>query len=131
MLCTIACAGITAQPGAYDVTARTEMPNLEENLRYATTRERRCLHTHELASVFSVLQHPSLEGCKLAEQSRRGDAIRYLLVCASPQVATGAAWLDDGADRVAGVLEVKMGGKNMTFAQRVEAVRRGECEPAP
>lgn len=131
VLCTIAWAGIAAQPGAYDVTARTEMPNLEENLRYATTRERRCLHAHELASVFPVLQHPSLEGCKLAEESRHGDAIRYRLVCANPGVATGAASLDSGPDRVAGVLEVKMGGKNMRFAQRVEAVRRGECEPAP
>lgn len=131
MLCTIAWAGIAAGPGAYDITARTEMPHLEESLRYAATREHRCLHAHELASVFPVLQHPSLEGCKLAEESRHGDAIRYLLVCASPEVATGAAWLDGGADRVAGLLEVKMGGKNMTFAQRVEAVRRGECEPAP
>lgn len=131
MLCTIAWAGNAAEPGAYDITARTEMPHLEESLRYATTRERRCLHAHELASVFPVLQHPSLEGCKLAEESRHGDATRYLLVCASRGVATGAAWLNGGPDRVAGVLEVKMGGKNMTFAQRVEAVRRGECEPAP
>jgi hypothetical protein len=131
VLCTIAWAGIAAEPSAYDITARTEMPHLEENLRYATTRVRRCLHAHELASVFPVLQHPSLEGCKLAEESRRGDAIRYLLVCASPQVATGAASLEGGPDRVAGILEVKMGGKNMRFAQRVEAVRRGDCEPAP
>lgn len=69
------------------------MPNLEENLRYATTRERRCLHAHEPAS--------------------------------------GAASLEGAPERVTGILEVKMGGKNMTFAQRVEAVRRGECEPAP
>lgn len=107
------------------------MPNLEENLRYATARERRCLRAHEISSVFPVLRHPSLEGCKLAEESRHGDAIRYVLVCASPEVATGAARLDGGPDRVAGVLEVKMGGKNMTFTQRIEAVRRGECEPAP
>lgn len=131
MLCTIAWVANAAEPSAYDVTARTEMPNLEENLRYATTRERRCLYAHELASVFPVLQHPSLEGCKLAEESRHGGAIRYRLVCASPGVATGAAWLDAGPDRVAGTLKVKMGGKNMTFAQRIEAVRRGECAPAP
>lgn len=131
MLCTIAWAGNAAEPSAYDITVRTDMPNLEESLRYATTRERRCLGAHELASVFPVLQHPSLEGCKLAEEGRHGDTIRYRLVCASPEVATGAASLDGGPDRVAGILEVKMGGKNMTFAQRIEAVRRGECAPAP
>lgn len=107
------------------------MPNLEENLRYTATRERRCLRNHELAAVFPILRHPSLAGCKLGDESRRGDTIRYLLVCASPQVATGVARLDAGAGRVAGILEIKMGGKNMTFTQRIEAVRQGECDLTP
>ena len=105
------------------------MPHLEESLRYATTRERRCLRGDELASIFPILQHPSLEGCKLGGERRRGGTIRYRLVCASPQVASGAARLDEGPGRIAGTLEIKMGGKNMTFAQRVEAVRQGACEP--
>ena len=124
-------AGEAVEPGAYEITAQTVMPHLEENLRYATTRERRCLRAHELSSVFPILHHQSLEGCKLGDESRRGDTIRYLLVCASPQVATGVARLDAGAGRVAGILEIKMGGKNMTFAQRIEAVRQGECDRTP
>jgi hypothetical protein len=114
-------AAPAAEPGAYDITASTEMPHLEENLRYATVRERRCVR--ELASFFPILQHPSLEGCRLA-----GDR----LVCASPEVATGTVRLDEapGRARVSAVLEIKMGGKNMTFAQRVDAVRLGDCEPA-
>jgi hypothetical protein len=119
MLCCNAWAH-AAEPGAYDVTASVEMPHLEENLRYATTRQRRCLGADDFAALFPILQHPSLEGCGLA-----GD----LLVCASPDVATGAVRLEHSPGRVSGVLEVKMGGKNMTFAQRVEAVRRGPCEP--
>jgi hypothetical protein len=119
LACCIAWApGEAAEPGAYDITAVTAMPHLEENLRYATTRERRCLRGDEVASLFSMLQHPSLEGCTLA-----GD----LLVCASPQVATGSVRLDEAPGRVTGVLEIKMGGKNMTFAQRIEAVRLGDC----
>ena len=118
MLCTIVWSSSeAAESGAYDITASTEMPHLEENLRYATVRERRCVRG--LASLFPILQHPSLEGCTLA-----GD----LLVCANPQVATGSVRLDEAPGRISGVLEVKMGGKNMTFAQRVEAVRLGECE---
>jgi hypothetical protein len=105
------------------------MPHLEESLRYATTREQRCLKGDEpAAALFPILQHPSLEGCRLASERRRGDTMRYRLACASPQVATGNARLDAAPGRVAGVLEIKMGGKNMTFAQRVEAVRQGECE---
>ena len=97
------------------------MPHLEENLRYATTRERRCLRGDELAALFSVLQHPSLAGCALAGER---------LVCARPEVATGSVRLDEAPGRISGVLEVKMGGKNMTFEQRVDAVRLGDCAPA-
>jgi hypothetical protein len=120
-----------AEASAYDVTAATSMPHLEENLRYATTREHLCLHPEELSSIFPILHHQSLAGCRLGNEMRRGDTVRYLLLCASPQVATGVARLDTGAGRVTGVLEIKMGGKNMTFTQHVEAVRRGECQPTP
>lgn len=106
-------------PGAYDITARTVMPHLEENLRYATIRERRCLRSQDLASVFPILRHPSLEGCKLG--------IDYALSCASPQVATGYAHFDTAPGRFTAILEIKMGGKNMTFSERIEAVRHGDC----
>ena len=130
LLCTVAWAsGEAVEAGSYEITAEIAMPHLEENLRYATTWERRCLRARELSSVFPILHHPSLEGCNLDSERRRGDTIRYRLVCASPQVATGTARLDAGPGRIAGVLEIKMGGKNMTFAQRIEAVRQGECEP--
>ena len=97
------------------------MPHLEENLRYATTREQRCLQLDDLDSLFPILRHPALEGCHLND--------RYRLVCANPQVASGTARLDAAGGRIAGILDVKMGGKNMTFSQRVEAVRQRDCEP--
>ena len=97
------------------------MPHLEENLRYAVVREQRCLRLDQPASWFPILRHPSLEGCSLDERSR--------LVCANPEVASGAARLETAGGRVAGILEVKMGGKNMTFSQRIEAVRQRDCGP--
>lgn len=71
-------------PGSYEITAQTAMPHLEENLRYAMSRERLCLHGHELSSVFSVLPHQALSGCELGDESRLGDTVGYLLVCPSP-----------------------------------------------
>ncbi len=131
LLCSAVWASDEAvRPGTYDITAQTVMPHLEENLRYATTRERRCLRSHDLPSVFPILRHQSLEGCELGDASRHGDTIRYLLVCKNPHVATGAARLDAGPGRITGILEVKMGGKNMTFSQRVDAARQGNCELA-
>ena len=124
LLCAAASGSVAAiEPGRYEIVARTEMPHLEESLRYATTREQRCLRGDEPGSLFPILHHPALEGCALA-----GERPRYSLVCASPEVATGSARLDEGARGIAGVLEIKMGGKNMTFAQRIEAVRQGPCE---
>jgi hypothetical protein len=35
------------------------------------------------------------------------------------------------ADRLDGVLQVKMGGKNMTFSQRIEAKRQGDGDSPP
>ena len=96
------------------------MPNLEENLRYATTREQRCLNLDDLESWFPILRHPALEGCHLDD--------RHRLVCANPQVASGAARLETAGERIAGILEIKMGGKNMTFSQRIEALRERDCD---
>ena len=128
LFCSAAWASDEAvRPGSYEITAQTVMPHLEESLRYATTRERRCLIGHDLSPLFPILRHESLKGCELGNESRHGDTIRYLLVCRSPQVATGTARLDAGPGRVTGLLEIKMGGKNMTFSQRVEAARQGEC----
>lgn len=115
------------QPGTYEITTQTVMPNLEENLRYTRTQERRCLRAHDLRSVFSVLQYPAFEGCRLGKESRRGETIHYVLLCDNPWVATGRAQLNAARGRIAGRLEVKMGGKNMKFSQRVEATRQGEC----
>lgn len=117
----------TLRPGDYEIVAQTVMPHLEENLRYATVRERRCLQSEGLASLFPVLSHDSLAGCALDRANRQDEAIRYQLVCQRPDVASGSAWIRLSPGRIEGLLEVKMGGKNMTFEQRIRAMRQGEC----
>jgi hypothetical protein len=128
----------------YDVTVETGMPHLEENLRYAATRTERCLTRKDLESAFPVLDHPSLAGCKLREQSSDEDTIVYALVCEqstgrwqllpalptfppSVAVATGKATWRIGEHVIRGTLDVKLGGKNMTFFQRVTARVIGDC----
>lgn len=131
LFCTTACASDqTPQAGSYEIVAETVMPHLEENLRYARIQERRCLRRDELSSIFPVLHHPSFDGCRLGNESRSGGAVRYALVCENTQVATGTARLNTRPDRIVGILEIKMGGKNMTFSQHIEAVRQGACETA-
>jgi hypothetical protein len=116
-------------PRLYEITTETGMPNLEESLRYATTRERRCIIHQELATAFPILNHPALKGCRLDEESRHDDVVSYLLVCDGGHGTTGAALWRLSGYQVRGTLNVKLGGKNMTFYQRVTARVLGACRP--
>ncbi len=120
-----------APPGIYEISTQTLMPHLEETLRYARTLERRCIRDHGGSDFFPILRQQSLNGCKLAAANRRGDAVYYPLVCDGSNGTTGTAQLHAEADRVKGVLEIKMGGKNMTFSQRIAAKREADCDSQP
>ncbi len=113
----------------YEVITETGMPHLEENLRYAVTRENRCLSGEDLASAFPILASASLADCKLQPESRQGDAVSYLLVCNGGHGTTGNASWHVGERLMVGTLNVKLGGKNMTFFQRVTARPLGQCRP--
>lgn len=114
----------------YEVIAETGMPHLDENLRYAVTRENRCLTGEELASAFPILESASLADCKLRHERRHGDVVSYLLVCNSGHGTTGTATWRLGEQLMVGTLNVKLGGKNMTFFQRVTAKSLGQCPAA-
>ncbi len=118
-------------PKYYQVTTETGMPHLEENLRYATTREKRCLSHRELATAFPVLQHEALSGCRLDRESRQAGGVSYELLCEGGHGTSGTAVWRLGADQIEGTLNVKLGGKNMTFYQHITATLVGECLSRP
>jgi hypothetical protein len=112
----------------YEVTTETGMPHLEENLRYTVTHERRCMAHRPLAEAFPVLSHPALQGCSLQNETRRADNVSYVLACSGGHGTTGEAIWQIDARRIRGTLNVKLGGKNMTFYQRITALPVGACE---
>ena len=120
-------AAETTPARLYEVITETGMPPLEENLRYAVTRENRCLTDEELASAFPILKSASLADCKLQRESRVADVDSYLLVCTGGHGTTGNASWRSGEQLMVGQLDVKLGGKNMTFFQRVTAKPLGQC----
>jgi Protein of unknown function (DUF3617) len=124
---SLACASQSIPPGLYEVTTETSMPHLEENLRYSTIHERRCLAHQDLSVAFPVLAHPALKGCSLGNEAREGDVISYALLCNGGHGTTGEAVWELGERQISGTLRVKLGGKNMTFHQRVTATRVGQC----
>ena len=130
LICPHARASESMPSRVYEVTTETGMPHLEENLRYATTRERRCLSHQELSSAFPILSHESLKGCELGKESRHEDTVSYLLLCEGGHGTTGTVQWHLGADQIRGTLDVRLGGKNMTFYQRITAKPLGECGSA-
>ena len=113
-------------PELYALTTETGMPHLEENLRYTITHEKRCLTRQALFVSFPILAHPALAGCRLAGKTRQSDTVAYSLVCSN--ATTGAAVWNLDTHRIRGTLNVKLGGKNMTFYQRVTALPLGKCD---
>ena len=103
------------------------MPHLEENLRYTITHEKHCLAHLPLATAFPILSHPALKGCRLTDESRKGETVSYALACTGGHGTTGGAiWhIDERGFR--GTLHVKLGGKNMTFSQHITALPLGTC----
>ena len=114
-------------PRLYEVATETGMPHLEENLRYATTHATLCLGRAQLATAFPILGHAALKGCKLDHERGADASLSYALSCAAGSGTTGAAaWQVDDAG-IRGTLDVKLGGKNMTFYQRISGRPIGAC----
>ena len=124
-------APVAVPPGEYDVTTQTVLPHLEEALRYATTRGRQCLHAPDATGVFPLLQHQAFTGCSLVADAQASDGLHFVLQCANREAASGSAVFAVDGSALSAVLEIKMGGKNMTLSQRLRARRLGACPQAP
>ena len=125
-------ASPAAQPFAprlYEVTTETGLPHLEENLRYATTRSKLCLGRGQLATAFPILQHEALKGCRLDHERSDGASVNLLLSCEGGSQTIGVAQWHLDELGIHGTLDVKLGGKNMTFYQRINGRSVGDCVP--
>jgi hypothetical protein len=116
------------QPSSlYSITTETGMPHLEENLRYAVTHTKRCLKQSDFPRAFPILEHPALKGCRLGREAREGERISYQLICEGGHGTSGNAIWELGDHQITATLNVKLGGKNMTFYQRLTARAVGSC----
>lgn len=116
-----------AGPARYRLRTETSMPNLDENLRYATRNEERCLDPADLSTQFWMTDDSALTDCHLEKARQDATAADYELICRGKHGAEGhARWTFDGP-RISGVLDLRLGGKNMTLTQRITGERIGDC----
>ena len=111
--------------GVYLLTTETILPHLEEALRYSTVKAERCLRDQPADAFFPLLQQQAFTGCSLVPGQ---DAHTFVLRCRNPEAATGLARFEASPTTFSAVLELKMGGKNMTLLQRVSGPRISACE---
>lgn len=127
LLASSVSAQVPITPGEYDVTAETVLPHLEEALRYATTHTRECLCEPDATRLFPLLLQPAFAGCHLAPAASVGDKLHFVLRCVNPEAATGSAVFIVSHYKLSAILELKMGGKNMTLSQKLTGTRVGSC----
>jgi hypothetical protein len=118
---------VAVPAGEYELTTETVLPHLEEALRYATTRTRQCLQEPDATGLFPLLRHPAFAGCSLVPRAQARDGLQFTLQCLNPEAASGSAVFEFSANHVSAVLDLKMGGKNMTLSQRLHGPRVGPC----
>lgn len=117
--------------GRYRLASQMQMPHLEE-MRRQVAHLTRCIADDDLRALFPVLDQPALRGCALGFPRALAKGMHYSLVCQSARVASGTADVERTRRGVIGMLRIKMGGKNMTFTQRVEAERLAPvCDEDP
>jgi len=107
----------------YEVITETGMPHLEWNLRHAVTTETRCLSEAELATAFWMMGDVSLQDCTLVPKDRQ----TLELQCTAGHGTRGQARWQWDETPIRGTLDVRLGGKNMTFWQRIAARPLGAC----
>ena len=105
----------------YAMSTETGMPNLEANLRYAVVKEERCLDPSDLSKAFWMLRDVSLQDCQLVKYSEAAERATYVLQCTGGHGTSGEAHWQITPTALTGTLNVRLGGKNMTFFQRITA----------
>jgi len=114
-------------PGEYAIQAEIIMPHLETSLRYTTTNTQQCLNRENASSLFPVLEHVSFVDCALVAKPPNGAYEEFDLVCLNTEAATGSARIVVDEELFRATLNIKMGGKNMKFSQRINGQRIGNC----
>ena len=116
----------TIMDGIYAVESQMVLPHLDE-MRRVSQHQSPCIANSDATLFFPVFHQPAMTGCALHREKIGADTVDYKLTCASVNGATGTAKLTIRGEHVKGELKAKMGGKNMTFSQHIDATRTGDC----
>jgi len=125
---------IVIPPGKYEITANMSLPHIADILTGSKTIQVSCLHKQNAGELFPILQHPSFADCSLKEgfsngqDSKNSMLYTFHLYCENTYAASGTAEFSVGQNNFSARLSIKMGAKNMTMTQHLDAKRITECQ---
>jgi len=117
--------------GAYAIESQMVLPHMEE-MRRIYKSAHACIRNSDAAQLFPVFHQRAFTGCTLALARQEITERYYVLECNGVNGPTGTATLtlfSGDPDRIKGEFAAKIGGKNMTFFQYIDARKSGRCEP--
>lgn len=126
----VAAQAPTLQPGAYEVKASLELPNIDD-LNVNTVRTL-CLVAQGGAANhgFAVMsENNPLAHCAMVDVHEQGDTLTFAIKCTGSNLAKASATYLLMGDRFRGRIAMTMGGKNMTMTEVQEGHRVGACQP--
>jgi hypothetical protein len=114
-------------PGLYQVEVRIALPNVRE-VR-ASMVLTRCIGASELQSgqAFLVLSDNPLKDCDLLDYRVTDVVATYRIACPGPNKGSAVGVFDLARSAYRGVIEMNMGGKNMTMSETQLGKRVGDC----
>ena len=135
-LCLVACCGFAVvgaaetvlQPGLYEVTFTLELPNvIATGIGPGTLR--RCVTPDDLrtGNAFGVLGDNPIRACPLKHYDISTDRAQYRIECPGPNTPSATGAFELTATSYRGVINMNMGGKNMTMSERQRGRRVGAC----
>lgn len=119
------------QPGEYQVRVSIELPHVEDTgaSKVATI----CVpesDSHPTWGLVVLGDNNPLARCPASNVRRDGNTLTFDIICRGGNQATASARYTVAAQRFAGVIAMKMGGKNMTMIEHQTGHRVGSCKPA-
>jgi hypothetical protein len=114
-------------PGEYEVEVRISLPNVRDAA--APLLLTRCISPADLESgqAFFVLSDNPLKNCDLLDYKAESSEAVYRITCPGPNRGSAVAVFEIKDVAYHGVINMNMGGKNMTMTEMQAGKRIGDC----
>jgi hypothetical protein len=114
-------------PGLYQIEVRIALPNVQDVA--APMVFTRCISVPDVQSgrAFALLSDNPLKACDLVDYRVTDARAMYRIACPGPNKGSAVGMFELAPSAYRGVIDMNMGGKNMTMSETQVGRRTGDC----